>query len=138
MNDFHAGRDLTIKDSNITVNQPQQEEEIKPVAFLPTPELLKEREHRQLLAKEEEQARTKHLPKLIVFAIGCMAVTWACQQFDMKHPFFIIVSFVSALASIGSFIIAFKGFENKTEFELRQLQVLKEINMILKERRVEK
>ena len=134
MNDFHASRDINIKDSNVTVNNSSTE--IKPIFLLTTSELFEEQKHREELRQEAEQKRIKHLPKLIVFAGACMAVSWGLQKFsDLAHPFFLAVSALSAIASLGSFYIAAKTWSEKSEFELRQLEVLKEIKMILKERR---
>lgn len=134
MNDFQAGRDVNIKHSNVTINNSSTE--IKPIPLLTTPELFEEEKHREKLRQEAEQKRTKHLPKFIVVGSCSMVVALGIQKFtDLSHPFFLAISALSALASIGSFYIAMKAWSEKSEFELRQLQVLKEIRMILRERR---
>jgi hypothetical protein len=132
MNDFQAGRDITIKDSKITVNSTSNE--IKPIGLLTTPELFEEKKHREQLCHEEKQRRTKHLPKLISFSCCCLIIVLGLQKFtDPSNPVFLTISVLSSIASMGSFWIAGKAWTEK--FELRQLEVLKEINMILRERR---
>ena len=133
MDAFKAKRDINIKDSSVTVNQ--QKEAIKPIAFLTTEELFQERTHRQKLVDKERKRQHSHVPILFLIAIILGLFTFICQQYfeEYINPFVLLFT---GLGTMGSIYLALQTLGTKSLFEQRQLEVLEEISMILKEREV--
>jgi hypothetical protein len=137
MNDFQAQRDVNIKNSTVNVHN-QRQEVIRPIGLLTTPELYEEKKHRENLVRQEETVRQKIGVKLLIVALVSGGVAYLCQELflDFTNGIALGASALGSIASIGSMYLATQAYGNKTDFEARQLAVLKEIDMILKERRI--
>ncbi len=137
MKDFQAARDINIEGGVTIHNSPTYEVVAKPFWALNNQELYQEADHREGLLKDEKKIRERHIPKLFIIGGVLCAFTVIGQKFfaDLINP---IAFFFTAMGTIGSIYFAAQMESSKSEFEVRQIEALKEIRTILKERRAEK
>ena len=129
MRDFQSG-DIN-GDVNIVDNS--NNNQFKLLIHCDNHELLMEEVHREELVKQERRKRFTHSLKLLVFCavLLSIAATWYFFQGQMNV--------VSGLTGGAGVLIGLAGFakgDTPTAFELRQLNTLKEIHTLLRERGV--
>jgi hypothetical protein len=132
LRDFNNGGDLNVGgDFNITDNS---QNEHKLLIHCTSDELLSERPFRQENIKLEKKRKLKRLLPLVGFSVIVIlvAATWAQITGKSELATFIL--------TVGSIIIGFASFKAMFEpnsFELQEQAAIKEINMLLKSRRIE-
>ncbi|MBI5747870.1 MAG: hypothetical protein HZA00_02010 [Nitrospinae bacterium] len=133
MDNFHADRDINVH-GNVNISHRDQNI-YKPLAYSANEELFAERRHKQGLLQKEEQRKNKVAFRFIKTALAVLVVlaVWYFIQGSVTLSMFLI-GFVGVFVP---FVIAMQTMQQQTEFEVRQLAILKEISILLRERGVE-
>lgn len=133
MRDLRAGGDINVG-GDVIIND-HAEEVYKPLSQCSNEELKMEREHRRLLLEEEQGRRTKLAigAALIAVAVGIALAIWHYFSEKVELAMFGI-GFAGIFMPVAA---AFKIAEQQSDFEIRQIQALDEIQNLLRERRVE-
>lgn len=133
MRDIKAGRDINV-DGQLIINDNSQQE-YKLLIHCTNEELLDEEPHRKQNLAHERKAKLNRFLGFIALAalLVCCAAVW--YWFNGKMDAFALVSGVAGLM-LG--FASLKIWEHPTEFEQRQIDALREIHMILRERGVRK
>lgn len=134
MEAIHAGRDVNISHSEVNINQ--QTEQPKLLGLCSNAELINERTHRKGFLRNERAGKEKLATPLTWVGITCLVLT-TLLSFLFEPMTYPLITGFTALGAFGSLAAMGKVHSNKSEFEIRQEQALKEIAFILKERGVE-
>lgn len=131
MRDFKAGRDINVVGDVYIHDESTQP---KPLALCSNKELIAERVWRNKTLSDERNRKWKWL------AICWLAVIFVLAGAAIRSYFqgdFQQMSLLLGLGAIGATLMTAKFLEKPTEFEQRQLDALKEIGYLLRERGVE-
>ncbi len=133
MNNFNNGRDINVN-GNFIINDNSSNNIHKPLNQCTKEELLEEYNHRQNLLNEEiKDKKIKSFKKAIsLFVILIIFLGFHFFYFGQKDLSQLVVAVASFIAPI---ILYFSSIDIQSEFEKRQLIVLKEINYLYKERK---
>ncbi len=133
MNNFNNGRDINVN-GNFIINDNSSNNIHKPLNQCTKEELLEEYNHRQNLLNEEiKYKKIKSFKKAIsLFVILIIFLGFHFFYFGQKDLSQLVVAVASFIAPI---ILYFSSIDIQSEFEKRQLIVLKEINYLYKERK---
>ena len=133
MNNFNNGRDINVN-GNFIINDNSSNNIHKPLNQCTKEELLEEYNHRQNLLNEEiKDKKIKSFKKTIsLFVILIIFLGFHFFYFGQKDLSQLVVAVASFIAPI---ILYFSSIDIQSEFEKRQLIVLKEINYLYKERK---
>ncbi|WP_353191072.1 hypothetical protein [Pandoraea pnomenusa] len=122
---INVGRDFIIND--------ESRNESKLLINCSSDELVLEERHRRSLLSKERSRKNGRLFKILLVAT---VVFLCCLGYYYWTGHTNLVTFLISGASLAAAVGALKGHERPTEFELRQLAALKEIQYILRERGV--
>ncbi|WP_303229460.1 hypothetical protein [Comamonas kerstersii] len=131
MRDFKAGRDINVGGDVYIHDESSQP---KFLVHCTSEELLDERIHRKSVLSGERKRKFKRLAFVWLLS-GVVLAIGALWFYTNGQP-----NFSSLLLGFGGLAVAFasvKVFERPNEFEQRQLDALKEIHHILRERGLE-
>jgi hypothetical protein len=102
-------------------------------------ELLKEKEYRQKMLQDEIKRKGKKTTPLLIIGVVCVAFTFVLTYF-FKDTFNATISaftVLGGLSAYGSLVLADKTHTNKTDFQERQEQTIKEIKNLIREKSFE-
>lgn len=130
MRDVKAGRDIKVEGDMIISDNLNQE--IKPLRLYSSEELRNEHSHRCKLLKAERKTKTSRICFFLSIAVivGIGISVWYMINGKVQLAMF-------AVAIVGFMMPIIGAVTNlePTEFEKRQLDVLKEIGYLVKERK---
>ena len=131
MSDFNAGRDIIVgRDVNV-ITEPSQP---KSLDICTNEELFDERTRRKGLLGHERKRKFKFIGFFWVFAVVTLA---AFALYFYVKGYSNLSSLILGIGGISTIFYSIQLFEQPSEFETRQLAVLKEIKLILRERGIE-
>ena len=128
MNDFNAGRDITVG-RDLNINNSENTVKYKSIEQCDHIELQKEKEHTIVLQKDVKKKKYLFSIKPIVFSIvmGFLAWGWSCIGFWNKE---MITGFLTLL-SLGGVIISYYALNQQTRTEQMLEERLNNINDLL-------
>lgn len=131
MSDFNAGRDINVgRDIHIQTEASQP----KSLSICTNSELFDERTHRRALLSQERKRQFKFIAFFWVFAVLTIGAVALYFYFKGDSN---LSSLILGLGGITTVFYSIKFFEQPSEFETRQLAVLQEIRLLLRERGIE-
>lgn len=130
MRDINAGRDINVK-GDFVVNDSSQQ--YKLLIHCSNEELLAEEPYRRQHLADERKAKTNRFLRFIAIAASFIFIAGIWFWFKGNMDFF---SFAIGAAGFLVGLAGLKIYERPTEFELRQIAALAEINLLLRERGV--
>ena len=127
MRDFKSGNiggDVYIEDNSF---------EYKPLGQLSDDELIKEEKNRNSLLENERVDKHKNFLRTMAFAVILIiiAASWFFYKGDMNS-----MTFLLGAAGVIVALVSIRNMDEPSEFEVRQVQALNEIHMLLRERGV--
>lgn len=132
MRDINAGRDINVE-GQVIINDHSSQSQYKLLINCSNEELLEEEPHRKQNLTHERKAKLNRFLGFIGIAslLALAAATWYWINGKMDA-----FSLVSGAAGLIVGIASLKIWEQPTEFEQRQVDALREIHLLLKERGV--
>lgn len=133
MRDFNNGGDMNIH-GGLTINDHSQNDIGKPLASYTSEVLREERPFRQENLRLERNKKIKTATPFLVGAVILFIVAAVWAQINGKSD---LVSFVLGVGSLVVTVAAIMNIVEPNPFEMQEENAIREINLILKSRRVE-
>jgi len=133
MDDFKAGRDIKV-DGDVNINNGSNDE-YKLLLECTNDELHEERVHRTGVLKDEIKRKRKHILSLLKVALIVIVIIAAWYQ--LVGEIDLVMMIVAGMGVFLPIASAIKLSDRQTVFEIRQINALNEIAMLLRERGAE-